>query len=327
MANQYGDFAQIKLPPLKAKWIVTGIVVLVALYVVFSTFYSVKADEVGVILRFGRYIRITQPGLHLKLPFSIEKLYRVRIKHIFKEEFGFRTIRPGIRTEYAQAALLDESLMLTGDLNTAVVEWIVQYRVKNPVDYLFKVRNIGETIRNASEFAMREIVGDRSVTEVLTIGRIEIGTEVEKTMQQVLDSYQSGIHIVTAKLQDVNPPDPVKPAFNEVNEAKQEREKLINEAWQEYNRVIPQATGEAERTIRKAEGYALNRVNRANGDAQKFISIWQEYSKAKDVTRRRLYLEMMTDILPKIEKKYIIDSSQQGMLPFLDLTPKEIKEK
>lgn len=327
MANQYGDFAQIKLPPLKAKWIVTGIVVLVALYVVFSTFYSVKADEVGVILRFGRYIRITQPGLHLKLPFSIEKLYRVRIKHIFKEEFGFRTIRPGIRTEYAQAALLDESLMLTGDLNTAVVEWIVQYRVKNPVDYLFKVRNIGETIRNASEFAMREIVGDRSVTEVLTIGRIEIGTEVEKTMQQVLDSYQSGIHIVTAKLQDVNPPDPVKPAFNEVNEAKQEREKLINEAWQEYNRVIPQATGEAERTIRKAEGYALNRVNRANGDAQKFISIWQEYSKAKDVTRRRLYLEMMQDILPKIEKKYIIDSSQQGMLPFLDLTPKEIKEK
>ncbi len=327
MANQYGDFAQIKLPPLKVKWIVTGIVVLVALYVVFSTFYSVKADEVGVILRFGRYVRITQPGLHLKLPFSIEKLYRVRIKHIFKEEFGFRTLRPGVRTEYARGQFLEESLMLTGDLNTAVVEWIVQYRVNNPVDYLFKVRNVRETIRNASEFAMREIVGDRSVTEVLTIGRIEIGTEVQRVMQQVLDSYQSGIYIVTAKLQDVNPPDPVKPAFNEVNEAKQEREKLINEAWQEYNKVIPQATGEAERTIRRADGYALNRVNRANGDAQKFIAVWQEYGKAKDVTRRRLYLEMMQDILPKIEKKYIIDSSQQGMLPFLDLTPKEIKEK
>jgi len=327
MANQFGDFGKIKIPPIKTKWIVAGIVVVVALIGLFTTFYSVKPDEVGVILRFGRYVRSTQPGLHLKLPFSIEKLYRVRIKHIFKEEFGFRTIRPGVRTEYARGEFLDESLMLTGDLNTAVVEWIVQYRVKNPVDYLFKVRNIQDTIRNASEFAMREIVGDRSVTEVLTIGRIEIGTEVEKTMQQVLDSYQSGIHIVTAKLQNVNPPDPVKPAFNEVNEAKQEREKLINEAWQEYNRVIPQATGEAERTIRKAEGYALNRVNRANGDAQKFISIWQEYNRAKDVTRRRLYLEMMQDILPKIEKKYIIDSSQRGMLPFLDLTPKEVKEK
>jgi len=327
MANQFGDFAKIKLPPLKVKWIVTGIVVLVALYVLFSTFYSIRADEVGVILRFGRYVRTTQPGLHLKLPFAIENLNRVRIKHIFKEEFGFRTLLPGVRTEYARGVFLEESLMLTGDLNTAVVEWIVQYRVKNPVDYLFKVRNIGDTIRNTSEFAVREIVGDRSVTEVLTIGRIEIGTEVQRVMQQVLDSYQSGIHIVTAKLQDVNPPDPVKPAFNEVNEAKQEREKLINEAWQEYNKIIPQATGEAERTIREAEGYALNRVNRANGDAHKFISIWQEYNTAKDVTRRRLYLEMMLDVLPKIEKKYIIDSSQQGMLPFLDLTPKEIKEK
>jgi len=327
MANQFGDLGQIKLPPIKPKWIVAGVVILVALYVLFSTFYSVKADEVGVILRFGKYVRTTQPGLHLKLPFGIENLNRVRIKHIFTEEFGYRTLRPGVRTEYARGEFLGESLMLTGDLNTAVVEWIVQYRVKNPVDYLFKVRNIENTIRNASEFAMREIVGDRSVTEVLTIGRIEVGTEVEKTMQQVLDSYQSGIHIVTVKLQDVNPPDPVKPSFNEVNEAKQEREKLINEAWQEYNKAIPQATGEAERTIRAAEGYSLNRVNRANGDAQKFISIWQEYNRAKDVTRRRLYLEMMMDVLPKIEKKYIIDSSQRGMLPFLDLTPKEVKEK
>ncbi len=327
MANQFGDFGQIKIPQIKPKWIVAGVVILVALYVLFSTFYSIRADEVGVILRFGKYVRTTQPGLHLKLPFGIEKLNRVRIKHIFTEEFGYRTLRPGVRTEYARGEFLDESLMLTGDLNTAVVEWIVQYRVKNPVDYLFEVRNIGNTIRNASEFAMREIVGDRSVTEVLTIGRIEIGTEVEKTMQQVLDSYQAGIHIVTVKLQDVNPPDPVKPSFNEVNEAKQERERLINEAWQEYNKTIPQTIGEAERTIRTAEGYSLNRVNRANGDAQKFISIWQEYSRAKDVTRRRLYLEMMMDVLPKIEKKYIIDSSQRGMLPFLDLTPKEIKEK
>ena len=294
-------------------WVILG------LYIVFSTLYAVRPDEVGVILRFGKYVRTTQPGLHVKLPFSIEKLYRVKVKHIFKEEFGFRTLAPGVRTQYAEKKFLDESLMLTGDLNAAEVEWIVQYKVKDARAYLFNVRNVRNTIRNVSEAAMRQVVGDRSISDVLTVGRVEIGNEVERIMQSLLDKYKVGVKIVTVKLQGVDPPDPVKPAFNEVNEARQEMERMINQAWAEYNKVIPRAKGEAEKTIRAAEGYAINRVNRAKGDANRFIALWQEYQKAKDVTKRRLYIEMMRDVLPTIQRKYIIDVDQKGLLPFLNL--------
>jgi len=178
------------------------------------------------------------------------------------------------------------------------------------------VRN---TIRNVSEAAMRQVVGDRSISDVLTVGRVEIGNEVERIMQRLLDKYKVGVKIVTVKLQGVDPPDPVKPAFNEVNEARQEMERMINQAWAEYNKVIPRAKGEAEKTIRAAEGYAINRVNRAKGDANRFIALWQEYQKAKDVTKRRLYIEMMRDVLPTIQRKYIIDVDQKGLLPFLNL--------
>lgn len=303
------------------KWIGLGIVGIIIIVILVSIFYSIGPEEVGVIRRFGRYVRTTEPGLHVKAPF-VETLTKVRVLHVFKEEFGFRTLRAGEQTIYAPGRFDDESLMLSGDLNVAVVEWIVQYRVMDPMKYLFNVRDVGENIRDMSEAAMRQIVGDRSVDEILTVGRIEIGQEVQRKLQEILDVYETGVQIVTVKLKDVNPPDPVKPAFNEVNEAKQEKETTINEAWQAYNQVIPKARGEAEKTISEAEGYAINRVNQAKGDANKFVAVWEEYRKAKDVTRRRLYLETLGEILPKMGRKYIVDSEQKTILPMLSLTEK-----
>jgi len=284
-----------------------GVIGIILLIVLISALYSVEPDEEGVVKRFGKYVRTTQPGLHVKLPF-VETVDKVKVKHIFKEEFGFRTLRAGIKTIYAPGNFSGESLMLTGDLNVAVVEWIVQYKIKNPLNYLFKVRDPRSTIRALSEAVMRQVVGDRSVDEVLTVGRIEVGQEAQKELQKILDAYETGVQIVMIKLKDVNPPDPVKPSFNEVNEAKQEKERMINEAWQAYNKVIPKAKGEAKKTISTAEGYAVDRVNKAMGEANRFVAIWEEYRKAEDVTRRRLYLETLSDILPRIGEKYIIDS-------------------
>jgi len=300
------------------KWIGLIILGIIILVVLFSTFYAVGPDEVGVIKRFGRYMRITDPGLHMKIPFA-ESVTKVKVKRIFKEEFGFRTLQPGVRTVYTPDKWEDESLMLTGDLNVAVVEWIVQYRIVDPYKYLFKVRDVRKTIRDISEVVMRMVVGDRSVDEVLTIGRMEAATQAQKKLQEILNFYDTGIKIVTVKLKDVNPPDPVKPSFNEVNEARQDRERFINEAWQAYNKVIPKAKGEAEKVIAEAEGYAIKRVNRAQGDANRFLAIWKEYKRAKDVTRKRMYIETLSKVLPKVGKIYVVDSEQKTLLPLLSL--------
>lgn len=328
---------------------VIGVILLFS--IVGTLFYQVDPDEMGVVQRFGRYVRTTIPGLRMKLPLGIETVRKVKVTHVFKEEFGFRTVQPGIRTIYEgregdnnlynrsvstgterrrQKGLwgspvnpyLDESLMLTGDLNTAVVEWIVQYRVKDPVQFAFRIRNIQETIRNMSEAVMRQVVGDHTLNEVLTSGREEMRTQVEKELQVVLDSYGVGIEILNVVLQDVNPPDEVKPSFNEVNEARQEKEKSINQAWEGYNRVVPKAKGEAEKTIREAEGYSLDRVNRAKGDADKFLLVWGAYHAAPEVTRKRLYLETMRAVLPALSEKILIDESLKGILPFLNLSEK-----
>jgi len=208
---------------------------------------------------------------------------------------------------------------LTGDLNVVVLDWIVQYKVKDPQAFLFNVNRVEETLRDVSEAAMRQVVGDRSVDGVLTIERIDVGDEAAQKMQELLDRYGTGIQIVTVKLQDVTPPDQVKPAFNSVNEAKQEKEQMINEAMKEYNTIIPKARGEAERTIKEAEGYAIKRVNRAEGDASRFIQLWRQYSQAKDVTRRRIYMETMAKVLPNIEHKYIVDEAETGILRLLPL--------
>lgn len=332
-------------------WIVPLVLLILLLTSLGTAFYQVDPDEMGVVQRFGRYVRTTPPGLRVKLPLGIETALQVKVTHVFKEEFGFRTIQPGIRTIYEgrseEVALfsgspgggtsrkqrsgvwtpegnpfLEESLMLTGDLNTAVVEWIVQYRVKDPVQFTFKVRNIRETIRNMSEATMRLVVGDHTINEVLTSGREEIRMQAEKELQRVLDDYEAGVEILNVVLQGVNPPDEVKPSFNEVNEARQEKEKSINQAWEDYNRMVPKARGGAEKVIREAEGYALDRVNRAKGDAEKFNLVWEAYRLAPEVTRRRLYLETLREVLPELKEKILIDESQKGIIPLLDLSKK-----
>lgn len=307
------------VPKISPKRVSLIIIIIAALIILFTGFYTVNPEEVGVIQRFGKYITTTEPGLHFKIPFGVDVLTKVKVKHVYKEEFGFRTLQSGVKTKYSSRSFDQESLMLTGDLNIADVEWIVQYRIKDPVKYLFRIRNIEETIRDLSESVVRQIVGDRSVDEVIVLSRKDIANEVELLLQTQLDEYDAGIEIYTINLQNVNPPERVKPAFNDVNSAKQEREKIINQAWQEYNNIIPEAEGKAKRTIEEAEGYAVNRVNRANGDATRFIDMYNQYKNAKSVTRKRLYLETMQKILPNVDKVYIVDEDQKGILPLLNL--------
>lgn len=314
---------QVEVPDIKGPVVLYAVGALLLIIILVSSFYTVEADEVGVIQRFGAYVRTTEPGLHLKLPWGIEEVTKVKVQRVFKQEFGFRTVRAGIRTEYSERDYSSESLMLTGDLNAALVEWIVQFRIKDPRAYLFNVRDVEGTLRDLSESVMRQVVGDHSVDEVIILDRKSIATEANEKMQELLNEYETGIDIVTVNLQDVNPPKPVQPAFNEVNEARQEKERTVNEAWKAYNNAIPKARGEAERLLLEAEGYATNRINRAQGDADRFIALYNEYRNAKDVTRRRMYIETMQEILPRIDQKVIVDEELQSFLPLLQLKGKE----
>ena len=295
---------------------VLPIVILVGL--IGASIYQIDPEEVGVVLRFGRYARTADPGLNFRIPL-VERVYKVPIQRQLKEEFGFRTRRADVRTEYSRGSFLGESLMLTGDLNTLVVEWIVQYKVNDPVHYLFKVRAVAETFRDLCEAVMREVVGDHTVNEILTVRRQEVEDRCKLQLQELCKQYEMGIDVQVVVLQDVNPPDPVKPSFNEVNQAIQEKEKLINQALSDYNKEIPRASGEALQTIEAAEGYAIERVNQANGDVARFLALSTEYKKAPEITRRRLYLETMRKVLPNVGRKIIIDESQKGVLPLLNL--------
>ena len=295
--------------------IAAGVLVLVML---FNTLYQVQPEEVGVVLRFGRYVRTTEPGLRMKMPF-VEAVRKVPVQRQLKEEFGFRTVEAGVRSTFSDTGLADESAMLTGDLNVAVVEWIVQYRVADPYQYLFRVRNLTDTFRAMNEAVMREVVGDRTITEVLTVGRQDIESRVVERLRELTTQYEMGVTIEQVVLQDVNPPDPVKPSWDEVNQAQQQRDRMINEARAEYNKVVPRAAGEAQQAILEAEGYALNRVNRAQGEAARFISVYEAYRGSPEVTRRRLYLETMERVLPAIGGKVFLDEDAQGILPLLPL--------
>lgn len=317
----------VEVPEIPKRWLYLGTFGILGLILVLTSFYTIRPNEKGVIQRFGKYIRTTDSGLHFKLPFNIETIKKVPVEDVLKEEFGFRTAQAGVRTRYSTADYSDESLMLTGDLNSALVEWIVQYRIKDPVQYLFNVRNVRETLRDVSESVMRLVVGDRSVDEVIVLSRQEIEDEAQQRTQQVLDDYETGIKVVNIRLQDVVPPEKVQAAFNEVNEARQEKERIINQALAAYNQVIPQAEGQAKQTIRQAEGYATNRVNRAKGDAERFLAVWREYTKAQNVTRRRLYLETMREILPNLERIYVIDEAQKGLIPLLQFPQREVASK
>jgi len=313
------DFKRVNVPRIPRGVATLAVVGLAVLLVGFNALYQIQPEEVGVVLRFGRFVRTTEPGLRAKFPFA-EEVLKVPVQRQLKQEFGFRTIDAGIRTQYAsERQFAGEAVMLTGDLNVAVVEWIVQYRVADPYLFLFKVRNLEDTFRAMNEAVMREVVGDRTVTEVLTVGRQEIESRVEERLQGLANQYEMGITIDQVVLQDVNPPDPVKPSWDEVNQAQQQRDRMINEARAEYNRVIPRARGEAEQTVLRAEGYALERVNRSEGEAVRFNAVYDEYRRAPEVTRRRLYLETMQRILPKVGRKLYIDKDATGVLPLLSL--------
>ncbi|MCE5347253.1 MAG: FtsH protease activity modulator HflK [Bacteroidales bacterium] len=291
---------------------IAGIVLL------WTTFFQVRPEEVGVITRFGKYIRTEESGLHIKLPI-LERVYKVAVERQHKQEFGFRTTRTGVKSVFTKTGTADESLMLTGDLNLADVEWVVQYRIVDAYKYLFKVREPITTMRDISEASMRQIIGDRTVNEVLTVGRAEISIKVQEEMQKLCTEYSLGIKIEQVVLQDVNPPDPVKDAFNAVNQAQQEKETLINQARSEYNKIIPKARGQAEETIQKAEGYATERVNNALGEAARFDALFSEYIKAPEVTKRRLYLETMSSVLPNLKNKIITDEAGNNVLPLLQM--------
>lgn len=303
----------------KSKGIIPIIVILLALIFVSGTFYTVDPEETGVVLRFGAYNRTTGPGLNFKLPLGIERVYTVKTGRVFKEEFGFRGISPGIRSRFAQTGYSGESLMLTGDLNVIEVKWIVQYKIRDPRLWLFAVRDGVSAIRDLSEAVMRAIVGNRYGGEVLTLARVEIAAQAQKDLQKLLDFYKTGVQVVTVKLQDVNPPEPVQPAFNEVNEARQQKERMINEAQEAYNRAIPKAMGEAKRVVTEAEGDATERINRAKGEAKRFDDVLVSYRAAKEVTKRRLYLEAMQRMLVNARQVYVVDEKVKGLLPIMNL--------
>lgn len=292
------------------------IVIVVVIILALTSVYTVATNEVGVIQRFGRYTRTTQPGLNVKLPFGIEKVTKVPIQKVFKMEFDERT---NVSSRFAASMdTSNVSLMLTGDLNVGLVPWIVQYRIKDPFNYLFKVGNVDRLLSDMSEATMRLVVGDRSINEVIS-KRNEIAEEAQLLLQNELDYAESGIHVVTIEMKKTNVPEPVQPSFNEVNQATQDKETMIYQAREDYNKAVPEARGEAERTIKAAEGYALERVNEAKGDAARFTEVYKEYAKAKDVTKRRLYLETLQKLFPKLGQKYIIDADQKNLLPLLNL--------
>lgn len=289
---------------------------------IWTAYYTVPSDSVAVVQRFGKYTAEIPPGLHFKLPFGVDAVTIVPVKRQLKQEFGFVT--PGATDAYQGTRQRDgmrETEMVTGDLNAALVEWVIQYRISDPRKFLFEVREPSETLRYVSESVMREVVGDRTVDEVITVGRQEIETEALTKMQALSTKYAMGISIDQVQLKNINPPKPVQASFNEVNQAQQEKEKLINEARRDYNRVIPLAEGEKDQRIREADGYRLKRINEAEGDAARFRALFAEYLKAPEVTRRRIYIETMQEVMPVIRSTVIVDGSLSGILPLMNLTP------
>jgi membrane protease subunit HflK len=300
----------------RAGLIIPGIIVVAGL---FTSYFTVPADSEAVILRFGQYNRKVDPGLNFKMPFWFETKEIIPVARTLKMEFGFGT--PGSTNNYQTRPKEHqaEQSMITGDKNSALVEWVVQYRISDPKAYLFRVRDPEDTMRDASESVMREVVGDRTVDEVITIGRQSIETDALVKLQDLVDSYGLGLQIDQLQLKNVNPPKPVQPSFNEVNQAQQDRAKQINVAKGLYNKAVPKTEGEADMKISSAEGEKLQRVNEATGDAERFLALFKEYEKAPSITRQRLYLEKIKDVLPKLKSKIIMDGEASKPLPLLDL--------
>ncbi len=289
-------------------------------------YYTVQAESEAVVLRFGKFLKTVEPGLHFKLPFGIDEVFVVPTRRQLKLEFGFST--PGYTNpDQAPNDQEEEKSMVTGDLNAALVEWVVQYRITDPKQYLFDVRNPGQTLRDVSEAAMREVIGDRTVDEVITIGRQDIEIAALAKMQELATRYRLGIRVDQVQLKNVNPPAEVQASFNEVNRAQQDRENMVNVANGDYNEAVPKARGQADQAIRGAEGYQFKRVNEAQGDVASFNAMLEQYTKAPEITRTRLYLETMGDVLPAAGQKIIIDDSMRNLLPILPLTGKPVEVK
>ena len=310
----------------------TLLAIAVVVISLWTTWFTVQPEETAVVQRFGEVVRTAGPGLHFKAPLGIETVRTVPTARVLKEEFGYRTLAgaAGQRTQYAadNKAFKNESLMLTGDLNVIDVQWILQYRIEDPILFLFNVRDTPKTVRDITESVMRRVVGNRLGSDVLTVARVEVSSEAKEEIQKILSEYKTGVRLVTVELQDVTPPDSVKPAFNEVNEARQDKERTINQAQEQSNREIPKARGEAAQSISQAEGYALERTNRAQGEANRFLAILTDYQGAPEVTRQRMYLESLSGFLAGLKDLYIVDSDQKALIPWLPMksgeTPLEI---
>jgi membrane protease subunit HflK len=307
-----------------ARQLAIGVLVLLGLLVAYTSFYTVQPEERAVVKRFGAVRGITEPGLHFKLPFGIDTVQKVATERVLKQEFGFRTVdTEGERSRFSDRDFLDESLMLSGDLNIIQVEWVVQYRIADPIKYLYGMREPTQTLRDLSESVMRRVVGNRIGSEVLTTARVDISNDAREEIQEAMDHFDNGLHIITVELQDVVPPARVQPAFNEVNEARQELERMINEANRQVNQEIPRAQGTAQRIIAEAEGYATERVNRALGETARFKAVLAEYRNAPDVTRQRLYIETLRDVLPQIGSVLVMREGQ--VLPLLNMDQRELR--
>lgn len=319
---------QRSVPEVPFRWVIRALVALAVVLLLWTSFYTVPAEAEGVVLRFGRFSHVVPSGLHFKLPLGIDKSLLVPVKRQLKQEFGFGT--PGA-TAPLQARpdteWHEEKAMVTGDLNAVLVEWVIQYRIERPDLYLFRVRDPDATLRDASESIMREVVGDRTVDEVITIGRQEVEDEALQKLRALIGTYGMGIKVDQVQLKNVNPPETVQASFNEVNQAQQEKERAINIANGEYNKEVPRARGRAAQTIRAAEGYAKQRVNQAEGEVAAFNALLAEYTKAPEVTRRRLYLETMSEVLPRVKSKVIVGEEVKGLLPLLNLGAAGVSDK
>lgn len=294
-------------------------VIILAVLIGINSYFTVNPQETAVILRFGKFVRNTEAGLHFKMPFGIEQVYKVPTGRVIQREYGYRTIEAGIGSKISEKGYEEEAVMLSGDLNVVDVQWTIQYKISDPVKYLFKLVNVESTLDDISESVMRRMVGNRYADEVLTVGRADIAEMARKEIQIIMDHYETGLRIITVKLQNVNPPDPVKGAFNEVNEARQEKERTINEAQRIYNERIPKARGQAQQMITEAEGYALERVNKAKGETERFMEILSEYQKASAVTRKRMYLEAFENFINSVKGVLVFDENQENTLNILDI--------
>jgi membrane protease subunit HflK len=326
MIDEPPELQDLRIPHIPVRVIASIVAIILLIVLAWTSCYTVQAESEGVVLRFGKFLKTVEPGLHFKFPFSIDRVTVLPTRRQLKLEFGF--ITPGYTNPHQPGKdAREERSMVTGDLNAALVEWVVQYRIEDPKQYLFDVRNPDQTLRDLSEAAMREVIGDRTVDEVITIGRQDIEISALARMQELAKRYILGIRVDQVQLKNVNPPAEVQASFNEVNKAQQDRENAINIANGDYNEAVPRARGQADQMIRAAEGYRFKRVNEAQGDVASFNAILAEYVKAPEITRTRLYLETMGDVLPATGEKIIIDDSMRNLLPILPLNPKPLEKR